>query len=306
MSGRWTPVVRLRFMGGRYDDGALDAAALGEILRFQQIVALTARDLWRRRNPERGRLPRDFARRAGLRLRALESGSPVAALDSPAGALPPCEDDDRGVPGAAEAVDVVHGAFRAIAAGESPPEDCPRSLLPRYARLGARLSSRETLEIDPPGKPPVRVTSRERRILRSLAAAPRLPIAEDRLGEANIAGRITSDDLRQGRRRVWLDDAHSIPVAFASEHAAIAAGALEARDSMRVHVRGEGQFAPDGSLRKILRVDELDVLSEAAAAPDIMEEMDRIFAKVPEEAWEKVPNDLSERHDHYIYGVRDK
>lgn len=306
MSGRWTPVVRLRFMGGRYDDGALDAAALGEILRFQQIVALTARDLWRRRNPERGRLPRDFARRAGLRLRALESGSPVAALDSPAGALPPCEDGDRGLPGAAEAVDVVHGAFRAIAAGESPPEDCPRSLVPRYARLGARLSPRETLEIDPPGKPPVRVTSRERRILRSLAAAHRLPTTEDRLGEANIAGRITSDDLRQGRRRVWLDDERPIPVAFAPEHAAIAADALKERDSMQVHVRGEGRFAPDGALREVVRVDELDVAPHVDSAPDIMEKMDRIFAKVPEEAWEKVPNDLSERHDHYIYGVRDK
>ena len=37
--------------------------------------------------------------------------------------------------------------------------------------------------------------------------------------------------------------------------------------------------------------------------PDIMDKLDRIFADVPDEVLEKIPRDLSEQHDHYIYGT---
>ena len=300
MSGQWTRVVRLRFVGGRYGDRALDAAALREILHFQKVVALTAEYLWRRRNPDRKRLPRNFESRTALRLRALESGSTVVSLDSPAGGSHRLENIEREFSDApARAVDTVHGAFQAIAEGGVLPDECPRPLLPHYARLGARLSDGEELEIAPLGKPAARVTRRAREALRSL-------IATSRRKEASISGRMMSTDVRRKRFRICLDDERRIPVAFAPGHASVVAEALGKSDSVRLRVRGDGQFAPDGSLRKILRVDELDILSEAASAPDIMEKMDRIFAKVPEDAWEKVPNDLSERHDHYIYGVRDK
>lgn len=36
---------------------------------------------------------------------------------------------------------------------------------------------------------------------------------------------------------------------------------------------------------------------------DMMAEIDRIAAEVPDEVWEKVPRDLAERHDHHIYGA---
>lgn len=43
-----------------------------------------------------------------------------------------------------------------------------------------------------------------------------------------------------------------------------------------------------------------------SGAPDIMAKIDRIFAEVPDEVWEKVPRDLAEQHDHYIYGTEKK
>ena len=41
-------------------------------------------------------------------------------------------------------------------------------------------------------------------------------------------------------------------------------------------------------------------------APGIMSEIDRIAATVPDEVWEKVPRDMAEQHDHYIYGTEKK
>ena len=35
----------------------------------------------------------------------------------------------------------------------------------------------------------------------------------------------------------------------------------------------------------------------------MMAEIDRIAATVPDEVWEKVPRDMAEQHDHYIYGT---
>ena len=45
--------------------------------------------------------------------------------------------------------------------------------------------------------------------------------------------------------------------------------------------------------------------SEAAAPADkpIWEEILELTADVPDEEWDKLPTDLAEQHDHYIYGT---
>lgn len=46
--------------------------------------------------------------------------------------------------------------------------------------------------------------------------------------------------------------------------------------------------------------------TEASAAPadrPIWDEIQDLTADVPEEEWDKLPTDLAEQHDHYIYGT---
>jgi hypothetical protein len=45
--------------------------------------------------------------------------------------------------------------------------------------------------------------------------------------------------------------------------------------------------------------------SDAAAqeAKPVWEEILELTADVPEEVWDKLPADLAEQHDHYIYGT---
>jgi hypothetical protein len=46
---------------------------------------------------------------------------------------------------------------------------------------------------------------------------------------------------------------------------------------------------------------------QAVTVPtSIWEEIDKITEGVPEEAWEGVPTDGSEQHDHYLYGAPKK
>ena len=44
---------------------------------------------------------------------------------------------------------------------------------------------------------------------------------------------------------------------------------------------------------------------EPAVAPHkpIWEEIQELTAGIPDEVWDKLPTDLSEQHDHYIYGT---
>jgi len=66
------------------------------------------------------------------------------------------------------------------------------------------------------------------------------------------------------------------------------------------------------AVRSFLRQQKLDQTeptpaSEGETAPPhkpIWEKILEISADVPEEAWDALPTDLSEQHDHYIYGVR--
>lgn len=51
-----------------------------------------------------------------------------------------------------------------------------------------------------------------------------------------------------------------------------------------------------------------DAAGDDGSLPDsgvrnMMAEIDRIAATVPDEVWEKVPRDMAEQHDHYIYGT---
>ena len=43
-----------------------------------------------------------------------------------------------------------------------------------------------------------------------------------------------------------------------------------------------------------------------AGRKSIWEEVEAITSQVPEEAWEQVPTDGSEQHDHYLYGAPKK
>lgn len=300
----WTPVVRLRFGGGRYDERSLDRAALLEVLHFQDTVALTARTLWRRRNPSRKRIPQRFEEHSGLRLRALDSGSTVAVLESPGAGPLFAGAEPAALTAPAEAVGVIHGAFAALAHGDPLPDNCPRALLDRYARIGERLSDDETLDIVPQGAAGARVSPRARERLRSLVGKP----YEDR---ADVTGRIFAVDVRSRQFEISIDGKRQIPVLFTAEQETSVIAALRGHASTRFRVRGRGEFSPDRDLSKIIRMENFDAETGGEfvfdpGSDNIMTAIDRISASIPDEVWEKVPPDLAERHDYYAYNMKDE
>ncbi|MFC1821864.1 hypothetical protein ACFL9T_04095 [Thermodesulfobacteriota bacterium] len=158
MAGKWKEVVKLTFKGERFRDHALDLQALSELSQFQNMVAETAKTLWRAANPERERLPSHFEERVRLCLRRIEDGSATAPLEV---FIEQQDQTSLWEPEPVEineAVKLAHEVFEALGSDTPLPGRFPRVLLPEYAKWGQSLGDDEAVEMQVAEKKPAYLT----------------------------------------------------------------------------------------------------------------------------------------------------
>jgi hypothetical protein len=73
-------------------------------------------------------------------------------------------------------------------------------------------------------------------------------------------------------------------------------------------VTGRGEMSPEGKLLRITKVEKLEILpaSEAAldkSGPPIEDILEELAGEVPQAEWDKLPVDLTDNLDHYLYGT---
>ena len=300
MAGNWKVVARLHFKGERFRDHALDLSALSELRQFQKMVAETAKALWRKAHPDRERLPPHFEDRTRLCLRTIEEGSAAAPLEvlieEPAqGELWQAEPVEVN-----EAIDLAYRVFEAVHDDTPIPQEFPRELLPEYAKWGQSLSEDEQLEFAPAGKTATRVTARDRVRLAGLAEPP----YEDAV---DVFGQVLEADVRQKRFQLWLNDRTGVQVSFTDEQEIQVTTALKDHEAARLRVIGRGEFSPQGTLLRVTTVDNLllvrgDEPEFDAQAPAIEDVLSDLAKGVPDEEWDKLPPDLTDKLDDYLYG----
>jgi hypothetical protein len=299
MRGQWIEVVKLAFKGKRFEDHALDVNALSEIIRFQKIVAETAKVLWREAN-RRERLPRHFEDRIKLYLRRIEPGSALAPLESF------LEEDDQLFEQEPvelkEAVELAYKTILAVERDQPLPDNFPKTLLPEYEKWGQDLAEDETIEIISPGKEPARLTPKSHLRLVSYAETPYE-------AEAEIKGEVLAADIRLGRCQLWLDEKTGITVNFTSELEDRVTSALKDHHTCHLYIKGKGEYSPQGKLQRITDVIEswIKPLGEPTLldlmTPPIEEILSDLASEIPKEEWEKLPSDLTDNLDHYLYGT---
>jgi hypothetical protein len=300
MSGKWKEVVRLSFKGERFRDHALDLQALSELSKFQKMVAETAKTLWRAANPNRERLPSHFEERVRLCLRRIEDGSAAAPLEVF------IEEDDQTALWEPEPVEIneavklTHEVFEALESDLPLPERFPRSLLPEYAKWGQSLGENEAVEMQVSEKKPVYLTPAHRQKLEKLVETPH----EDRV---EISGEVFEADVKKGRFQLWAGEDTAVTVVFNSEQEDQVTTALKEHKTARMFVKGSGEFSPQGKLNRVLQVDELRLTTaerqyDQSARP-IEDLLIELAKEVPREEWDRLPSDLNDNLDHYLYGV---
>ena len=300
MAGKWKEVVRLTFKGERFRDHALDLQALTELSQFQKMVAETAKTLWRAANPKRERLPSHFEERVRLCLRRIEDGSATAPLEVF------IEEDDQTALWEPEPVEIndavrlTHEVFEALGSDTSLPERFPRALLTEYARWGQSLSEDEAVEMQVSEKKPIYLTAAHRQKLEKFVETPH----EDRV---EIKGEVLEADVKKGRFQLWTSEDTPVMVAFTPQQEDQVTTALKDHKTARMFVKGVGEYSTQGKLFRVLQVDELslttsDIHYDKSARPieDLLEEL---AGEIPQEEWDKLPDDLNDNLDYYLYGT---
>ena len=300
MAGKWKEVVKLTFKGERFRDHALDLQALSDLSQFQKMVAETAKTLWRAANPARERLPSHFEERVRLCLRRIEDGSATAPLEvfieeqdqTSLWEPEPVEIND--------AVKLAHEVYEALGSDAPLPERFPRALLPEYARWGQSLGDDEAVEMQVSEKKPAYLTPAHRQKLEKFVETPH----EDRV---EISGEVFEADVKKGRFQLWSGEDTAVTVVFTPEQEDQVTTALKEHKTARMFVKGSGEYSPQGKLHRVLQVDELSLTTseihyDKSARPieDVLEEL---ATEIPREEWDKLPNDLCDNLDYYLYGV---
>jgi len=294
-------LVTHTFQGPRFDDHGLDIDVLPELVNYKLLLVETAKELWRRRHPDRERLPKNFEDSLVLRFYEVQAGSTAIPLvremeDQPGLWQTPDELD--------EAVGLIADAIDAAGNDRPLPEALPKSTMPLFANYGKTLRADESILQKPFGRSAaVRYTPEIRdRIARWTQA--------DYEDVVNLFGEVRAADVDGCNFTLRLDGATKLAGKFKPEQEQLFTDALREHESRRLRIRGRAEFsAADGKPKRILSVETVDPCLRGQedfdpSARPIWEALAEVSAAVPDAEWQALPADLSKNTDHYIYGAR--
>jgi hypothetical protein len=295
MPRRWKEVVRLHFKGERFRDHALDLSALTELSQFQKMIAETAKARWRAANPGE-RLPPHFDARTRVCLRRIEDGSATVPLE--------VEEPEQHTFLESEpeaAIALAYEVFAAVERDAPLPEGFPRALIPEYAKWGQHLAEDEEVQFEPPQKTPIRVTAQHGARLAAFAETSHESSVEE-------IGEVLEADVRQKKFQLWIDGKTGVPVAFSDAQENEVTTALKEHRRVRMQVKGRAEVSHQGKLLRFNEVESLKIvqIGEGSFDPSsrpVEEILTELAQEVPHEEWDKLPADLTDHLDHYLYGT---
>jgi hypothetical protein len=292
-----TELATLRFEGARFRGHALDVECTQELVAYRSIVLECAKELWRRKHPDRVRLPRGFEEGFRLEFDHLEEGSAAVPLrrvrEHDQASL-----DWGNLDEFDEAAQLIDAAISAASADHLLPDSLPSNVVPLFRELGKTLRPDETLFTK------ARHSSSEARY-----DAP----ARRRLGEwldltyedlVDVVGEVRMAHVGPGAFSLLLEDGvTAVQGRFTSEQEDIVLDALRNHRSAQLRVRGVAEFGThDRALKRFTRVDEVALPVSGVAPYDpnatpIWERLSEIGRTAPPGTWDDVPTDLSKRDD---------
>jgi hypothetical protein len=173
-------------------------------------------------------------------------------------------------------------------------------LLPEYAKWGQNLADDEAVELHVPNKNPARLTLVHKQKLEIFVETP----YKDRV---EISGEVFEADVKKGRFQLWSGEDTAVTVVFTPKQEDRVTTALKEHQTARMFVKGSGEYSPQGKLLRVLQVDELRIttteLHYDQSARQIEDMLEELACEIPQEEWDRLPDDLNDNLDHYLYGV---
>lgn len=294
-------LATLRFDGARFSGHALDVECTQELVAYRRIILECAKELWRRTHPARERLPKRFEDSFRLQFDRLEDGSTRIPLrrvletdQSPLDLGSHDEFDD--------AARLIDDAIAAANDDTLLPEHLPANVIPLFRDFGRTLRDDEVLFTRARhGSNEAPYTARSRKRLAEWAE----PAYEDAV---EVAGEVQMASVKGQFSLLVADSAQQVTGKFSAEQEAQVLEALQQHKTVRLAVRGVGEFGTlDRQLRRFSRVEHVARWQPGApafveGAANLWDDLDAIASAVPAEAWAAVSRDLSLRVDGFAYG----
>lgn len=299
MEKRRHELVTHVFKGGRFDDHGVDLDVLPDLLAYKRILVETAKEIWRRKNPKRRRLPKNFDETLSLKFYEVRPGSAAVPLMRELQSTQTKLDFDRDE--LDEAVELLDDAIESISEDRPLPEALPRNVIPLFGDYGKTLRNDESFELKiPRRRKPVRYSIQAREQFVKLAERAYEDLVD-------YTGEIRAADLDRGNFTLKLDDGAKVIGRFSPEQETTITQALREHSSVRLHVRGRAEFLREVGPTRIVAIECLSIEPAGEkpfdeTARPIWEVIAQIGESIPAKEWKKVPTDGAMNYKHYLYG----
>lgn len=295
-------LATLKFEGDRFADHSLDVDVLSELAAYKRLVVETAKEIWRKQNHDRQRLPKNFESSVTIKFFELKNGSTAVPLVREISARPPSlfsfEDLRDEID---EAVGLLETTISSAGQLAAAPLALPRSVVPLFREFGQSLRDDESIIIENRDRPSVKYNKDAKKHILSWIE----PNYRDQL---DLVGEVRATDLDSGNFTLRLDDGSKVVGRFSEQQERDILAALGEHQSRRLRVEGTGEFRHDnGELHRIVDVRRIEICDPASArsegsAEPFWKTIVAVGNRVPSAAWDRVPTDLSENLRHYLYG----
>ena len=263
------PFLSLRFVGPRFEGGALPLGVLQDLSVLQEMVIEVARMQFRAANPHRQRCPPGFGTGLVLRLESIRVGSTVADI-SLGGAPLPLVGEDRWT----RSRDAILAEIRAAHREAPLPGHLPEDALPYFDRLGRSLVEGEAIELSAPEQEPATLSRASRRKL--LLATPAAEMTE----RVVTWGRVPELDQDRMSFEFQLLDGRKIKAPLTSQHRDSLLRAFnEYSQNMWAKIDGVGLLNRQG---KLLGMEDVELVSDTAPL-DVIPQLSELLAL--EDGW---------------------
>ncbi|TBR13227.1 MAG: hypothetical protein EPO43_11365 [Rugosibacter sp.] len=296
-----TDLASLRFDGKRFEGHMLDVECTQELIAYRNLIVECAKELWRRKHPDRAQLPRGFEKDFRLQFNRLEDGSVVVPLQR-VRVDDQSELDWGNLDEFDEAADLIDATITAANEDELLPDALPSNVISLFRDFGKSLRADEVLFTrSRHGSTEAAYTAKARKRLTEWVG----PIYEDAV---DVMGEVRMANVGPGTFSLHLDDTESLVSGrFSAEQESEVLDALRNHRSLRLRVQGIAEFATsDRQIKKFSRVDKVAPAAlveqgfDETAIP-IWEQLAAIGESAPKGTWDGVPSDLSMRIDEIVY-----
>ncbi|WP_421752494.1 hypothetical protein [Croceimicrobium sp.] len=257
MDNQRVEIYSPRYDGKRFEDHRLPLDLIEDLPVLQELTIELAKYLYREKNSERERIPKNFTKGISFELESIEEGSTIPTIVlicQLSGLFPTNPNLDYFKEASGRIIDIIQGAEN----GEEITDLAPQDFLKKFSRLGKKLGHDESIEFRPNKAQKAKFTKESRK--RIIQASSNSMEYTDEIG---LRGLISEMDLNKQTFTIDLISGQRLESFYANELEDILINAFTSFKSdqkQKILLEGSIRFSKTDSIIKIEKTQSITEL----------------------------------------------